>query len=323
MDVAKDQEWLLPTIKIAAAKEETKTNWLVENLWLENACGIIGGQPKACKSWLGLDIAVSVASGTPCLGRFKTITPGRALVFMAEDNIAAVRLRIANIAEARGVDIDNLDLHLITSPTLHLDDNGDQSKLDATIARLNPRVVLLDPLVRFHRLDENNAREISGLLGFIRALQRNHGTAIIITHHATKRGSRRPGQALRGSGDIHAFGDSNLYVSRHGDDIELTMEHRSAAASDPLRLRLLTEPTVHLAPTQKSDNEHRSQKASIENRIIQLLADCDQKPITRTAIRQQLKINNQRLGTTLADLEKNHRITLGQNGYSLKQETLF
>ena len=98
MDVAKDQEWLLPTIKIAAAKEETKTNWLVENLWLENACGIIGGQPKACKSWLGLDIAVSVASGTPCLGRFKTTTPGRALVFMAEDNIAAVRLRIANIA---------------------------------------------------------------------------------------------------------------------------------------------------------------------------------------------------------------------------------
>jgi hypothetical protein len=44
---------------------------------------------------------------------------------MAEDNIAAVRLRIANIAGSRGVDIENLDLHLITSPTLHLDDHDD------------------------------------------------------------------------------------------------------------------------------------------------------------------------------------------------------
>jgi len=69
MDVAKDHEWLLPTIKIAAAKEETKTNWLVENLWLENACGIIGGQPKACKSWLGLDIAVSEIGRASCRER--------------------------------------------------------------------------------------------------------------------------------------------------------------------------------------------------------------------------------------------------------------
>jgi hypothetical protein len=323
MDVAGDKTWLLPTLKVAEVKIETKTSWLVEGLWLENACGIIGGQPKACKSWLGLDIAVSVASGTLCLGRFRTTTPGRSLVFMAEDNIASVRSRVANIAGARGVDIDDLDLHLITSPTLLLDDPDDRSKLDATIEKLNPGVVLLDPLVRLHRLDENNAREISGLLGFIRGLQRNHGTAIIITHHAAKRGSSRPGQALRGSSDIHAFGDSNLYVSRRGDDIDLTMEHRSAAAPDPLRLRLLTEPKVHLAPVQKNESETGSDKTALNTRVLNLFRDNQNTPISRSAIRQQLKINNQRLGNALAELEKRGQLTAGQSGYALKTDALF
>ncbi len=118
---------------------------------------------------------------------------------MAEDSVADVRLRIKNIADSRCLEINDLDVHLITSPTLFLDNHEDQEKLDATIKRFCPKVVLLDPLVRLHRLDENNAKEISGLLGFIRGLQRKHNTAIIITHHATKRGSRRPGQALRGS----------------------------------------------------------------------------------------------------------------------------
>ena len=44
--------------------------WLIEPLWAQYAVGIIGGAPKCCKSWLGLDMALSVASATPCLGRF-------------------------------------------------------------------------------------------------------------------------------------------------------------------------------------------------------------------------------------------------------------
>lgn len=44
--------------------------WLVNDLWTLGGVGIIGGEPKCFKTWLGLDIAFSVASGTPVLGRF-------------------------------------------------------------------------------------------------------------------------------------------------------------------------------------------------------------------------------------------------------------
>ena len=44
--------------------------WLVEGLWSDQAVGILGGEPKCCKSFLALDLAVSVASGTLCPRRF-------------------------------------------------------------------------------------------------------------------------------------------------------------------------------------------------------------------------------------------------------------
>ncbi|PIQ26142.1 hypothetical protein COW64_12310 [bacterium (Candidatus Blackallbacteria) CG18_big_fil_WC_8_21_14_2_50_49_26] len=45
-------------------------SWLIEGLWgLENV-GIIGGLAKAAMSWLAFEMAVAVASGRPCLGRY-------------------------------------------------------------------------------------------------------------------------------------------------------------------------------------------------------------------------------------------------------------
>ena len=51
-------------------KQQTEQAWLIDSMWARAAVGIIGGAPKCCKSWLGLDMAVSVASGSACLDRF-------------------------------------------------------------------------------------------------------------------------------------------------------------------------------------------------------------------------------------------------------------
>lgn len=41
--------------------------WLIDDLWAEQAVGLVGGEPKCCKSFLALDVAVAVASATPCV----------------------------------------------------------------------------------------------------------------------------------------------------------------------------------------------------------------------------------------------------------------
>jgi hypothetical protein len=51
-------------IRVSDIEESETEEWLVTDLWAASGVGIIGGEPKSCKTWLGLDIALSVASGT-------------------------------------------------------------------------------------------------------------------------------------------------------------------------------------------------------------------------------------------------------------------
>ena len=60
-----------------------RPRWLVESLWSDAGVGILGGSPKSYKTFLALDIAVSVASGTPCLDSFDVPQSGPVLLFLA------------------------------------------------------------------------------------------------------------------------------------------------------------------------------------------------------------------------------------------------
>ena len=75
----------LPTTRAAmlAPPDPNDQTWLIEGLWSAHSVGIIGGQPKCGKTFLALDLAVSVASGTPCLRHFPTPKAGRVLLFAA------------------------------------------------------------------------------------------------------------------------------------------------------------------------------------------------------------------------------------------------
>ena len=57
----------LPTSRIAdLCLASIEHRWLIRNLLSSEAVGLIGAHPKHGKTWLGLDFAVSTASGSPC-----------------------------------------------------------------------------------------------------------------------------------------------------------------------------------------------------------------------------------------------------------------
>ncbi|MGD0109075.1 MAG: AAA family ATPase, partial [Rhodopila sp.] len=134
--------------------------WLVDGLWSEQAVGIIGGEPKCGKSFLALDLAVAVAAGIPCLRRFAVSHPGRVLLYPAEDALHIVRRRLEGICFAAGVGLAELDVQVITAPSLRLDLEADRTRLEETVARLKPRLLVLDPFVRLHRIDENASGDV-------------------------------------------------------------------------------------------------------------------------------------------------------------------
>jgi len=304
----------LPTLPVhALSGQPTATPWLVRDLWAAAAVGVIGGPPKSCKSWLGLDLAVSVASHTPCLGHFPVPAGGPALVYLAEDGLHNVRDRIGHLCSHRGLDLAKLDLHVITAPSLRLDRSRDQRALDATLAALQPKLLLLDPLIRLHSLDENSAAEISGLLGFLRELNRRHQLALVLVHHLAKRSHRDPGQALRGSGDIHAWYDSACYLTRHEPHLRLTVQHRAAPAPEPMLLRLAGG---HGEPLRLELHGHPAPPPSLADALRDQLRHSSE-PLSRTALRQRLRVNNTRLGQTLARLEQDGLVSRTPTGWTL------
>jgi len=301
-------EQVLPVVRVAELpSDEIAERWLVEQLWCAHAVGVIGGAPKCAKTWLGLDMALSVATGTPCLGRYAVPEPGPVLVYLAEDALRAVRERIEGMARHRGLDLDGVEIHVITAPVLRLDQDRDRTRLWETVRRLRPRLLVLDPLVRLHGIDENHAGDVAELLGYLRSLQRQLGLSVLLVHHTRKNAADgvAAGQGLRGSGDIHAFGDSNLYLQRTKEHLILSSEHRAAPAAAPVHLELVVTDagTTHLEVIAVSNDDT---ERSLEERMLDLLAQG--RVLTRASLRDSLAVKNERLGTVLESLERAGKI---------------
>ncbi len=309
----------LPVVAAASIElaSQSRAGWLIDGLWAAEGVGVIGGAPKCCKTWLSLDLAVSVASGTPALGRFPVQAPGPVLVYGAEDAPVALRDRIVTIARARGLGLPDLDLGLIVVDSLRLDVPRDRARLRATLSERRPRLVILDPLVRLHRIDENSAGEMSALLGELRAMQREHHVAIVLVHHVRKNGSPRgqDGQSLRGSGDLHAWGDSNLYLRRRDGHILLTIEHRAAPSPPSCVLELSAQPDVHLRVVEGGPAEPDI-ATDTANQVLERLSA---GPMSREALRAALHLRNATLGEVLVRLRAEGRIVRAGDGFRLNQ----
>jgi len=293
--------------------------WLVTGLWLEQAVGVLGGEPKCCKSFLALDLAVSVASGTACLRQFPVPTAGRVLLYAAEDALHIVRRRLEGICAAAQVSFEDLDVQVITAPTVRLDLSADRERLERTVVALEPRLLVLDPFVRLHRIDENASGEVAPLLAYLRELQRRHAISVLVVHHAKKGGARlRAGQALRGSSEFHAWGDSNLYLRRTENQITLSVEHRAAPSMPPIDLELAqrgeslaleTRPSAQPTPEAPSPT-------SVDERIINALSDADQ-PLSAAELRVLCSVRKATFYARLEDLTRAGRLLRSPEGYCL------
>lgn len=292
--------------------------WLVTGLWSEQAVGVIGGEPKCAKSFLALDLAVAVASATPCLRHFPVSRPGRVLLYAAEDALHIVRRRFEGICAAVGCELAELDIHVITAPTVRLDLPADCRRLQRTVEQLKPRLLILDPFVRLHRIDENASGEVAPLLAYLRELQRRYELAVLLVHHAKKGGGRmRAGQALRGSSEFHAWGDSNLYLRRLGQELTLTVEHRAAPSMPPVALELVQRgEALALEIRTMASTPEITLPSSIDERILSALANSD-RPMPIAELRTECRVRNATLRDRLIAMTRAGQLLRDDQGYRL------
>ena len=169
--------------------------------------------------------------------------------------------------------------------------------------------------MRLHGIDENNAGEVAELLAYFRSLQRQLDLSVLLVHHTRKNaaGGVAAGQGLRGSSDIHAFGDSNLYLRRTREHLVLSSEHRAAPASAPVYLELVASnaKTTHLEVI--GELRRPSKRRGLEERVLDLLAGG--VVLTRAKLRDSLAVKNERLGEALESLERAGRLRRTPSGW--------
>lgn len=291
--------------------------WIVDEFFLEAGAGILGGAPKSCKSFFALDLCVAIASGTSCAGRFRVLAPGPVVLLCAEDPHAVISTRLTALSRTRGRQIADLPIEVIVD-SVRLPDGLD--RLEATLAATKPRLLLLDPLIRLHRADENSASEMSVILDGLRNLARSSRTAILLVHHARKAAAGNAGAGLRGSSDLAAFGDTNLYLRRlaHDGSLELKIEHRAAAPPAPLRLKLVVDdgdaPTARFTAAERDHQEDPT-----FGRVLGLIAGSPD-PLSSSALREKLGVRNQVVADALRGLADAGRIRrAGRDGWVASQ----
>lgn len=322
-DPVSDGPQPLPVVQAFALEVRSSSSpWLIENLWLVEAVGIIGGPPRAYKSLLALDMAVSVASGSPCLGAYPVHSCGPVLLYAAEDSLSSLRLRLESLARNRQIDFQNLDVRVITVDMLQLDRVTDQERFEATVALHQPKLLILDPLVRIHGADENASGAMAALLGYFRALQRKMSLAIVLVHHARKNLSAGRGYSLRGSSDFYAWTDSFLYLERRRDQRTLSVEHRSAPGLGPLIIELVT-PSLsgngpYLRLVSAGETAPENHEDSLRDRVLELLSS-SREPVTADVIRSSLRARRQRVLEALRALSGEGKVLRLDDGYALQQ----
>lgn len=312
----------LPYETVAASELADQTaplSWLADGLFLRGGAGILGGAPKSCKSFFALDLCVAIASGGPCAGHFPVAEPGPVTLLCAEDPAAVVVSRLSALARGRGRMLADLPIQVIVDQSVRLPEGI--GRLAATVAKTGPRLLLLDPLIRLHRADENSAAEMSVILDGLRNLARTSGTAILLVHHARKAAAgAATGAALRGSSDLHAFGDTNLYLRRTDGGLELRIEHRATATPAPLRLRLAaTDGKAATARFELAEATSEPAADPLANKILQLLAGLG-GPLPSAAIREKLGVRNQLVALALKVLADEGRIRrVGRDGWAVAE----
>ncbi len=183
----------------------------IQGVLPEAALVVIYGAPGSGKTFLALDLALSVARGEAWCGRK---TKQGTVVYIAAEDAHGVRMRARAYAQTHGV--ESLPFFLLdAAPNFRSRD--DVTQVAKSVAALGPvRLVIVDTWARVLAGDENSAQDVGEAVDLSARLHRATGATIVVIHHTGKDSTR----GARGSTALLGACDCEIEVSRCGDDRE-------------------------------------------------------------------------------------------------------
>lgn len=158
--------------------------WLVEDIFVQGQFAGIVGAFKTMKSSISLDMAVSLASGTPFLGRFAIPEKKRVLMYSGEIGLPTALIKLDAICQSKNIELDELEGAWLC-PVVPLVKSVNQRKqLNDDLNAHRADVVIIDPwFAAASGADASQLIQISDLIGQALAVCNKNNVQLIINHH--------------------------------------------------------------------------------------------------------------------------------------------
>jgi hypothetical protein len=185
-----------------------KITWRVQDIMLEKGVTIFGGPSGCRKTFLGMQLALSVSTGKDFLQQYNT---KKASVLYIDEENGDITLPSRFDALITGSEITKEDfsnIHLSIFNNIKLDEHLSSEVLLHLINRTKAEVVILDSLVRLMVGEEDKSSDVRKIFETLKIVMEriDRPVSFLILHHTVKN-SRAGINSLRGSGDFAAFAD--------------------------------------------------------------------------------------------------------------------
>ena len=164
-----------------------ETRYLVRGILAAGQPGGIFGAFKTLKTSLAADLLISIASGTPFLGRFPVPQPGRVLFLSGESGLPALQSIARRICAERGLSLEKLDNFVLSPDLPRLDLKSDVAALKKLIEAERPVCVVIDPA--YLTLGGDTGRNLFAMGSLLRPLAElceSTGCTVLVVHHCKR-----------------------------------------------------------------------------------------------------------------------------------------
>lgn len=205
-------------------------SWLVEDWLPDKSITFLVSPPESYKTWLLLDLAVSVSAGVPFLGKYQVNNVGPTLIIQQEDSHTGLTDRLALIVEQKlgmtaNIDGDvwqvpsmpDLPIYVHPSRKLRFDNKKVVEELEKQIEILKPKVIMIDPLYSTTSGVDNYMADLANQMMVLKTWRDKYGCSFLIAHHSKK--NLDPDSTARedswGSQFLNAFLEAGWQVRRN------------------------------------------------------------------------------------------------------------
>jgi AAA domain/Primase C terminal 1 (PriCT-1) len=209
---------------------EVKDVLAVAEGFLYPGCTIFNARPKIGKSWLMLQAAIGVTSGSTIAGRMYVRQPGRVLYLALEETEARTTRRMKKLTPQN----DFLkDITFIYRKDIEAAASGGVIQIEEYL-KTHPgiRLVVIDTLLAFQRIERKKTNDLLlsdyNMIQPLQEMAAKYDVALVIVDHSRKAGGDAI-DVLSGSTGKSAAPDAVITLQRQGDGTcLLSVIHRDA-----------------------------------------------------------------------------------------------